>query len=127
MKCYLCSVYKHCAHRIFIAKNEEGFEEALKCFFNRQYELYVIHILSDEEIEPDLSGHLELIDSESFVKTHVSVTESVLNTYKKTLNTYCDTVRKFCVARNIAYSQARTSDSVEDMILRYLKRAGLLK
>ena len=41
-----------------------GYEEALRYLVARQMDVYVIQILSQEEIEPDVVGDLKLVDVE---------------------------------------------------------------
>ena len=42
-----------------------GYQDALKQFFLRPYDLYVIQVLAQEEKDPQIQGHLELVDSET--------------------------------------------------------------
>src|SRR5437868_944709 len=41
-----------------------GYEEALRYLIARQMDIYVIQILSQEELEPEISGDLRLVDIE---------------------------------------------------------------
>ena len=41
-----------------------GYEEALRYLVARQFDVYVVQILAQEEIEPVLSGDLKLVDVE---------------------------------------------------------------
>ncbi|CAN5223438.1 DUF58 domain-containing protein [soil metagenome] len=107
--------------------DESGFEEALKLFFLRNYEVYVIHVLSPEERNPALMGHLELIDSESGEKQEITVSEAVIKQYQKTLETYCGSIRSWCVSRGMSYIAATTDQTVEAMLLGYLRGKGLLR
>jgi uncharacterized protein (DUF58 family) len=52
--------------------DEQGYEEALKHFFLRSYDVYCIQVLSKEERDPQTLGHLELIDAESGEKQEVT-------------------------------------------------------
>ncbi len=105
----------------------EGFEDAIKQFVQRNFEIFVIHILSEEELEPDLIGHLELIDAEFDIKTHVSISRDLLNRYKDNLDRFCANLRQFCIKRDITYLRMKNTSRVEDLIFNYLKYRGLLK
>ena len=107
--------------------DENGFEEALKQFFYRNYEIYVIHVLSKEERHPDLNGHLELIDSETGERQEVTVTEALLKQYEATLETFCGSIRDWCVSRGMSYLAATTDQPVDAMLLGYLRQKGLLR
>src|SRR5262249_59001431 len=44
--------------------DKNGYEEALRYLVARQLDIYVIQILSHEEIEPEMVGDLKLVDIE---------------------------------------------------------------
>lgn len=107
--------------------DEAGHEEALKQFFLRNYEVYLIHVLSPEERDPKHLGHLELIDSESGEKQEISVTEALLKQYRRTVEAYCASIRDWSVSRGMAYLAATTDQPVDVMLLSYLRGKGLLR
>jgi uncharacterized protein (DUF58 family) len=107
--------------------DEFGYEEALKQFFYRNYEVYCIHVLSPEERNPELMGHLELIDSETGERQEVTVTDQLLKQYQKTLETYCTSIRDWAVSRGMSYLAATTDQPVDVMLLSYLRQKGLLR
>ena len=41
-----------------------GYESALRMLLSQDMDLYVIHVLSPEEINPEITGDLKLVDSE---------------------------------------------------------------
>src|SRR4051812_17749869 len=44
--------------------DKEGYETALRYFVSNEMDCYVVHILSQEELEPDVKGDLKLVDCE---------------------------------------------------------------
>ncbi len=107
--------------------DENGYEDALKHFFLRNYEVYMIHLLSPEERDPSLVGHLELIDSESGERQELTVNDALLKQYTQTLETYCSGIRDWGVSRGMSYLAATTDQPVDVMLLNYLRNKGLLK
>ncbi|MCD6386125.1 DUF58 domain-containing protein [Candidatus Sumerlaeota bacterium] len=105
----------------------DGFEDAINLFVQRNYEIYIIHVLSEEELNPNFVGHLELVDSELDRKTYVSVTRDLIKKYQDNLNRFCTSLRQFCIKRNISYIRMRNTANVEDLVLNYLKYRGLIK
>jgi uncharacterized protein (DUF58 family) len=105
----------------------QGYEEALKWFLRGNYEVYVIHLLAPEEIEPTLRGHLELIDVETLWGVEVSVTDPLLRIYRKTVEAFCGGIKSFCTQYGMNYILARTSTPFDRLILDVLRRRGLLK
>lgn len=107
--------------------DDRGFEEALKLFFMRNYEVYCIHLLSPEERHPTINGHLELIDAETGEPQEITVTESLVKQYEQTLEAYCAAIRDWCTSRGMNYLAATTDQPLETMLLNYLRRRGLLR
>lgn len=107
--------------------DEQGFEDALKYFFLRNYEVYCIHVLSPEERDPKLAGHLELIDAETGEPQEISVTGMLLKQYQKTLETYCASIRDWTLSRGMSYIATTTDQPIDIMLLNYLRRRGLLR
>ncbi|MEO8377495.1 MAG: DUF58 domain-containing protein [Candidatus Sumerlaeota bacterium] len=107
--------------------DENGFEEALKFFFLRNYEVYCIQLLSPEERNPTEVGHLQLIDAETGEPQDVTITDQLLKQYQRTVETYCASVRDWTVGRGMSYLAATTDQPVESMLLSYLRTKGLLR
>lgn len=106
--------------------DERGFEDALKLFFHRPYEVYLIHLLSREERDPKEIGHLELLDCETGEKQEVTVNEALRRQYSRSLEAYCRSIRDWAVARNMSYMPAVSDEPIDRMLLNYLRRQGLL-
>jgi len=107
--------------------DDSGYEDALKNFFMRNYDVYCIHVLSKEERSPEMGGHLELVDTESGDKQEVTVTGALLEQYNKTLETWCRGIRDWTTSHDMSYIPTTTDIPVETMLLSYLRARGLLK
>ncbi len=103
-----------------------GYEEALKQFFLRSYDVYVIQVLSKTEKDPDVQGHLELRDAETDEKQEVTVSDGLLKQYRRTLETFCGGLRDWCTARGMTYLFTSTDIPIETLLLNYLRQRGLL-
>lgn len=104
-----------------------GFEQALKVLLGRKLEIYAFQVLAEEERNPAIAGDLRLIDCEEKDATEITVTERLIKQYKAQLESYCESLRNFCMKRGVNYLAVTTRWRFEDLILQYLKMAGLLK
>jgi uncharacterized protein (DUF58 family) len=109
----------------FLDKN--GYETALRQLLHKRCEVYAIHVLSDEELRPAVTGDLRLVDSEDGSVTEVTVTDRLLRRYHDTVAEFCANLRAFCLKRGIHYVAANTNTPFEELVLRYFKLSGLLK
>jgi uncharacterized protein (DUF58 family) len=107
--------------------DERGYEDALKQFFLRNYEVYCVQVLSKEEREPETVGHLEFIDSESGERQEVTVSEALLKEYKRNLEAFCGGLRDWCTNHGMVYLPATTDVAVDKLLLSYLRQLGLLR
>ena len=107
--------------------DEEGPEEALRQLTTSGSEIYVIQVLAPEEIDPQLSGDLKLIDSETEAFTEISVSQALLKRYKKNRDAFVDRIRNYCLARGAAHFLVSSDTPVEDLTLNLLRRGGLLR
>jgi len=107
--------------------DERGYDEALKHFFARDYDVYCIQVLSPEERNPEVLGHLELIDSETGERQEVTVNEMLLKHYQRTLEGFCGGLRDWCSSRGMTYLPATTDLPLDTLLLAYLRQRGLLR
>lgn len=107
--------------------DDRGYEDALKHFFLRTYDVYCIQVLSPEEKDPKQVGHLELIDSETGEKQEVTASDALLKQYRKTVETFCGGLRDWCTSHGMTYLAATTDVPLDTMLLGYLRQRGLLR
>jgi uncharacterized protein (DUF58 family) len=107
--------------------DKSGFEAALKYLASRDMDVYVIQILSAEELDPAVDGDLRLIDCEDGDVAEVSVSAALIKRYKQMLSALVGTARDFCNRRGMVYLLARNEVPVEDLITGYLRTRGLVR
>ena len=104
-----------------------GYESALKFFVQRQFETFVLHVLSPEDISPAVGGHLRLYDAETNEYTEITANEALLDMYQSNMRQFTAGLRSFCVRSGINYFLARTDTPFDRLILESLRKGGLLK
>lgn len=106
---------------------KSGYETALRYLVAQNLDVYVIHVLSQAEIDPDLTGDLKLVDSEDGDIAEISVSQRMLDKYKSTLAQFISGAREFCAKRNIVYMMTSTDRPVDRLVSRYLRQRGLVR
>ena len=104
-----------------------GYEAGLRYLLAQEMDVYVIHVLSAEEMEPELQGDLELIDCEDGDKAEITVSGPLMKRYKQTLAAFLGSAREFCNRRGILYVLARNEQPVDQLITGYLRERGLVR
>lgn len=104
-----------------------GYIEGLNALVGRGYEVVVIHVLSREEVEPQVTGDLRLIDSESGEGQEISMDGHLRNLYIERVQAWRDDIRRECNRRNAQYISAITDTAWEKIILYEMRRLGVVK
>ncbi len=107
--------------------DKAGYETALRYFVSHQVDCFVIQVLSQEELEPDVKGDLKLVDCEDADEAEITVSAPLLNRYQKTLNAFVGGAQEFCTRRGMHYLLANNQLPVEQLVASHLKRRGLVR
>ena len=106
---------------------KEGYEAGLKMLVGRGYDVFIIQVLSPQELDPDLAGDLRLKDIEDGDREEVTISMPLIKRYKHTLAAYTNQLRDFCARRDIMLLTVPSSTPVDKMVFDYLRRRGLIR
>ena len=109
----------------FMDKN--GYEDALRYIVARQMDVYVIQILAQEEIDPDLTGDIKLVDIEDDDAAELTVTLPLLRRYQENLASYQSGLQEFCARRGVSFLATTTANPFDRLVLTYLRQKGLVR
>ena len=107
--------------------DKDGFQEALRYLVARQMDAYVVHVLSPEEMNPEIKGDLRLVDCEDADVAEITVSAPLLKRYQQTLAAFVEGAREFCTRRGMPYLLANTDVPVDQLIASYLRKRGLVR
>lgn len=104
-----------------------GFEAGFRYLIGRNMDIYVLQILSPEEVNPEYAGDLKLVDCEDEDIAEVTISKPLLDKYKANLQAYCESIRSYCTRRGASYYLAITDHPFEALVLNYLRQRGLVR
>jgi uncharacterized protein (DUF58 family) len=107
--------------------DKDGYESAMRMLVARDLDIFMVHVLSHEELEPDIKGDLKLVDCEDADQREISVSASLLKRYKQTLNGFIDGAKSFCRKRSISYVPAKSDQPLNTLFEAYLQTRGLVR
>ncbi len=107
--------------------DKSGYESALRMLIGRRMDVFVMHILSPEEIDPPLRGDRKLIDIEDGDAAEITINAHVIEKYKATVKAFIATAKQFCSRRSIVYIPVRTDVPVETVVTKYLRERGVVR
>ena len=86
-----------------------------------------LQVFSREEFQPSMHGDLKLVDSETEDERELTMGASVLRRYTGARDEFRGAVRAACHRYGFSHLFAVTDEPVEDVILRSLRRLGVIK
>jgi uncharacterized protein (DUF58 family) len=107
--------------------DKHGYESALRYLVAQRVDVYVIQVLSQEEIDPDLKGDLKLVDCEDDDIAEITVSAPLLARYKRTLEQFTSGAQDYCNRRGMNYLLATNQLPVKELMTTYLRRRGLVR
>lgn len=104
----------------------DGYQEALKYLQYQKQEIILIHILAPQELDPQWSGSVRLIDSEVEEPRELTITPRILKAYQKVLKGFLRETQEFCHQRGIHYIPVSTALSLEQVVFDNLMKIGVI-
>lgn len=104
-----------------------GYEEGLRYLVARRMDVHILQMLSPEEIDPEVSGDVKLIDVEDQDEAELTVSAGLVKRYKQALTAYRGQVQEFCNRRGIGYLFTDTRTPFDRLVLTYFRKRGLLR
>jgi uncharacterized protein (DUF58 family) len=106
---------------------DDGWADGLRAISGRGYEVSVLHVLSPEEIQPEIIGDLKLLDAETNAEIEITAEYDLIERYRAGLTEWQEEIHRFCSARGMNYVSIPTSLPIEDLLFAWLRRQGILK
>ena len=104
-----------------------GYADGLRALLRRRFEVFLLHVVSEDELHPSLRGDLTLLDAEGGATREVSLDRAAIEQYQVRLQQHFAEVERFCSNHRIDYLRTSTAVPFEDLILRHLRRGGFLR
>jgi hypothetical protein len=102
-----------------------GYGEGLGALLGRGFEVCVVQVLAPEEMAPTHFGELRLVDAETGTIQEVTFGRHRLKAYQRSVEKYCEGLRGYCRSRGVAWCRASSDASLEEILLRNLREAGV--
>jgi uncharacterized protein (DUF58 family) len=107
--------------------DESDFFRALKFLALQKHDVFLIQVLDDFEINPNIGGDIKLVDVETGENKEVTVTDRLLEMYIEAIKKHCQKVQDFSHSIGAGYILAPTGIPFEDLVLEYLRKGALIK
>jgi uncharacterized protein (DUF58 family) len=102
-------------------------ETGLKALLHRRFQVTVVHVLDRAEVRPEYVGDLKLVDSETGEEREITISAGLLREYRRAVDRFCGGIQETCRRYGADYLQAITDVPFEDLVLKWLRSAGLVR
>jgi uncharacterized protein (DUF58 family) len=104
-----------------------GYQDGVKSLLHRGFEVHLLHLLSEEELRPNLAGDLRLMDCEDGDFKDVTVDRPSIEAYQRNLLAFCRDAEGFCHRHGVNYLRTSTACPIEELIFRRLRESRFLQ
>ena len=104
-----------------------GYEAGLNALVGRGFQVDIVQILAPEELSPSNFGDLRLVDSETGAVQEVTFGRFRLKAYQQMVQGYLQRLREFSQARGINFFTVTSNTSLEELLLKQLRKAEVWK
>ena len=104
----------------------EGFERGINAIRYQKYSPIVIHVTDAREADPGARGDVTLFDVETNEQREVTLTQGMIEQYKKAHAAWRKEIDDFCKSRQVPYISADIHGAFEEQVLYLFRRIGIL-
>ncbi len=120
---YLSYQYKKPGTVIILSDflDEKGYQKGLRSLADKDWNIFIIQVLTPEEIDPQIEGDIRIVDIETEKKTNINIDQDALSSYRKKVDNFRNELQSFALHYDIKYIFYKTDIDFEDLILKLIK------
>ncbi|NJN17877.1 MAG: DUF58 domain-containing protein [Oscillochloris sp.] len=100
--------------------------EALRPLAPPRWQTVVVHLIDRRDLQPELAGPLELVDSESGATLSLTLDDDTLTAYRQAVAHWRSDLARQCAVRGATYAPVMSDWPLERQVLPYLRARRLL-
>lgn len=105
-----------------------GFEPGLQVLRNLRQDVLALQLVSPSDFEPaGADDEVVLVDAEYGDEVRQRITPALLSAYDQAFDAHCAAISAYCDKNRWGYVRAMTDANIEMLVLRALRKEGLLR
>lgn len=92
-----------------------------------RWQVLVLHVLTEPEMQPNLEGDFDLQDVETGELLPFHLSQQVLAQYRLRVRRWCAALQSACTRRGAAYTRILTEWPLEKAVIPYLRQRGIVQ
>jgi uncharacterized protein (DUF58 family) len=107
--------------------DKQGYQQVLRMLASHRFDSYVVQVLSQEELDPNLHGDMKLVDCEDQQEEEITVSADLLSRYRRGLTAWTGELQNYCTHRGIHAMQVSNQMPIETLVGDLLRCQGLVR
>ncbi len=104
-----------------------GYQDGLRALIYRKFDIMLIQVMDEQELDPQMRGPLRLIDGETEDESELNVEPETVQAYQRRLSEFFGEVERFCLSHSVEYLRTSTAVPFEDVVFSYLRRGVFVR
>lgn len=104
-----------------------GYQQGILALRSAGWQVWLVQILSEQEVAPTPGADLYLIDSETSQAKEVYLSEAAVNAYRQNVEAHCQALARFSKEYGNLYLRITTTDPLEHILFQRLRKERGLK
>ncbi len=105
--------------------SDSGYEEGVKRLRYGKHDVTMVHVMSPQELNPELAGDVRLVDMETQNAVDITANRGTIQMYQKRLAAFLREAERFAHNTGSTYVLANTGVDFEHLVLRQFRALGL--
>lgn len=111
---------------------DSDWQSAVDYLLHNGREVFLVQVLSRDEVTPNFSGKVYMTDSEASFEEDdrnfkYEVTRSAIKAYRQAFEYHQSLLKNFCASRDAGFISVCSDKSIEEMLFMYATEGGLIK
>ena len=104
-----------------------GYSEAVGSLRSQGFQVHLVHIVSPEEMTPEMRGRIKLRDLETGREKDVTLLPSTVEAYRHRFGQFCEEISRFGRVHELAFARVMADDPLDRRVIDILKSGGILE
>jgi uncharacterized protein (DUF58 family) len=109
------------------SKVETSLSEGLRHLNPPRWQVLVMHLLTNAEMQPTLEGDFDFEDIETTQNLPFSIDKETLAQYRLRVRRWCATIESACARQGTTYSRILAEWPLEQKVMPYLRQRGVIR
>jgi uncharacterized protein (DUF58 family) len=106
---------------------DDDYQRAIAALVARRFEVRVLQLLAPQEVVPNLSGDLKLVDVETGQMLETTADRHAIARYTQNFGRFCEDLKAFCSRHGVLHYSVTTDIPIDELLFIRLREGRFLR